>query len=112
MKKILAFVLTITLALGLAVSASAKPRHATKRRTAVATRSNAHATNDVRYEQRDDRSFWEKHRDKLTIAAGAVGGGVLGGMLGGKKGAAIGAIAGGVGGGVYTYKIRKKESRY
>jgi hypothetical protein len=33
-------------------------------------------------------------------------------MLGGKKGAAIGAIAGGVGGGVYTYKIRKKESRY
>lgn len=112
MKKFMAFVLTITLALGLAVTASAKSRPGKRRQAAVATRSNAHATNDVRYEQRDDRSFWDKHRDKLTVAAGALGGAVLGGMLGGKKGAAIGAIAGGVGGGVYTYKIRKKESRY
>ena len=56
----------------------------------------------------DDRSFWEKHRDKITTAGGAVAGAVIGGLAGGKKGALIGAIAGGGGAAVYTYKIREK----
>ncbi|MFN2482282.1 MAG: hypothetical protein ABR554_12570 [Pyrinomonadaceae bacterium] len=57
------------------------------------------------------RSFWQKHRDKLTTAAGALGGAAIGGIAGGGKGAAIGALAGGGGAAVYTYKIRKGRRR-
>jgi L-aminopeptidase/D-esterase-like protein len=57
------------------------------------------------------RSFWQKHRDKLTTAAGAAGGAIIGGVAGGGKGAAIGAMAGGGGAAVYTYKIRKGRRR-
>ncbi|HEV2765173.1 MAG TPA: hypothetical protein VGV38_19475 [Pyrinomonadaceae bacterium] len=64
------------------------------------------------YEQPRKRSFWSKHRDKLTVAAGAGGGAIIGGLLGGKKGAAIGALAGGGGSALYTYKLRKRNRRY
>jgi len=65
------------------------------------------------YEQQPrNRSFWQKHRDKLTVAAGAGGGAILGGLIGGKKGAAIGALAGGGGSALYTYKIRKRNRSY
>ena len=57
----------------------------------------------------DDRSLWEKHRDKITTAGGAVAGAVIGGLAGGKKGAIVGAIAGGGGAAVYTYKIRERD---
>jgi hypothetical protein len=56
-----------------------------------------------------DRSFWDRHRDKLTTAAGAGGGAALGAVIGGKKGAIIGAIAGGGAAAVYTYGIRDKD---
>ena len=59
-----------------------------------------------------DRSVWDRHRDKITTAAGAAGGAVLGGLIGGKKGAIIGAIAGGGGAALYTYKIRDKNRRF
>lgn len=68
-----------------------------------------------RYDRRwdRDRSFWDRHRDKLTTAAGAGGGALLGSIIGGKKGAIIGAIAGGGGAAVYTYGIRDKhDDRY
>lgn len=68
------------------------------------------SNDDYRYG--DDRSIWDKHRDKITTAGGAVGGAVLGGLIGGKKGAIIGAIAGGAGAAVYTYKIRNNDRRY
>lgn len=58
------------------------------------------------------RSFWQKHRDKLTVAMGTGGGAVLGGLIGGKKGAAIGALAGAGGSALYTYKIRNRSRRY
>src|SRR5688500_2237604 len=64
------------------------------------------------YQQPKKRSFWQKHRDKLTLAMGAGGGAVVGGLIGGKKGAAIGALAGGGGSALYTYKIRKRDNRY
>ncbi|MDT7604022.1 MAG: hypothetical protein QOF61_2019 [Acidobacteriota bacterium] len=57
------------------------------------------------------RSFWQKHRDKLTTAAGVGAGALIGGIAGGGKGAAIGALAGGGGAAVYTYKIRKRRRR-
>ena len=63
---------------------------------------------------RHGRSFWQKHRDKLTTAGGIGAGALIGGIAGGGKGAAIGAAAGGGGAAVYTYGIRKrrKGARY
>ena len=58
------------------------------------------------------RSFWQKHRDKLTTAGGAGAGALIGGIAGGKKGALIGAAAGGGGAAVYTYKLRKRNRNY
>ena len=55
------------------------------------------------------RSFWQKHRDKLTVAMGTGGGALIGGLLGGKKGALIGSLAGAGGSALYTYKIRKRH---
>jgi hypothetical protein len=54
----------------------------------------------------DDRSVWDKHRDKITTAAGAGAGAVIGALAGGKKGSIIGAIVGGGGAALYTYGIR------
>jgi ABC-type Fe3+ transport system permease subunit len=68
-------------------------------------------TTTRRYRRRH-RSFWKKHRDKLTVAGTALGGAAVGGLAGGKKGAAIGALAGGGGGALYTYKLRRRHRRY
>ena len=67
-----------------------------------------------RYRYRRKRSFWQKHRDKLTLAGTTAGGAAVGGIAGGKKGAAIGSLVGLGGGALYTYKIRKrhKHRRY
>jgi hypothetical protein len=82
---------------------SSRPRY-------VAQNSSRRAYYD--YGQPRSRSFWDKHRDKLTVAMGAGGGSLLGALIGGKKGAAIGALAGGGGSALYTYKIRKRNRRY
>ncbi len=58
------------------------------------------------------RTFWQKHRDKLTVAMGTGGGALLGGLIGGKRGAGIGALAGAGGSALYTYKIRRRTRRY
>jgi hypothetical protein len=57
------------------------------------------------------RSFWQKHRDKLTLAMGTGGGAALGGLIGGGKGAGIGALAGLGGSALYTYKLRHRQTR-
>ena len=64
------------------------------------------------YNQPRKRSFWQKHRDKLTVAMGTGGGALVGGLVGGKKGAAIGALAGAGGSALYTYKLRDRSRRY
>lgn len=64
------------------------------------------------YNQPRKRTFWQKHRDKLTVAMGSGGGAMLGALFGGKKGAAIGALAGGGGSALYTYKLRNRNRRY
>ena len=61
--------------------------------------------------QRHSRSFWQKHRDKLTVAGTTAAGAGIGGIAGGKKGALIGAGAGAGSGAIYTYKIRKRRHR-
>jgi hypothetical protein len=105
MKRVLATMLSLILLAAIAVPAGAQTRY--RQRRARTTESQYYD-----YERRDDRSFWEKHRDKITTAGGAVGGAILGGLIGGKKGAVLGAIAGGGGAAVYTYKIRNKDRRY
>ena len=61
---------------------------------------------------RHGRTFWQKHRDKLTLAMGTGAGALLGGVIGGKKGAGIGALAGAGGSALYTYKLRKRHRNY
>ena len=63
------------------------------------------------YEPRK-RSFWDKHRDKLTVAIGTGAGAAVGGLIGGKKGAAIGALSGAGGSALWTYKLRKRDRNY
>lgn len=56
------------------------------------------------------RTFWQKHRDKLTLAIGSGLGAAIGGIAGGGKGAGIGALAGLGGSALYTYKLRKRST--
>ena len=81
-----------------------------------AGRSYAHTTSSrtaTSYSTRPQgRSFWQKHRDKLTVAMGTGGGAIIGGLIGGKKGAAIGALGGAGGSALYTYKLRNRNRRY
>jgi hypothetical protein len=58
---------------------------------------------------RRGRTFWQKHRDKLTLAMGTGAGAILGGLIGG---AGIGALAGAGGSALYTYKLRKRHRNY
>lgn len=80
-------------------------------------RSYAHSPSSARRVSYDSqkprgRSFWQKHRDKLTVAMGTGGGALIGSLIGGKKGAAIGALSGAGGSALYTYKIRNRTRRY
>jgi hypothetical protein len=58
---------------------------------------------------RRHRTFWQKHRDKLTVGGTTLGGAAIGGLAGGKKGAVIGSLAGAGSGALYTYKLRKRH---
>jgi hypothetical protein len=66
-------------------------------------------THRTYYTYNHHRTFWQKHRDKLTLAGGTLGGAMIGGIAGGHKGAAIGALAGAGGSALYTYKLRKRH---
>ena len=69
--------------------------------------------NSRRYRGREwnERSFWDRQRDKLTTGIGAGAGAAVGAAVGGKKGAIIGAIVGGGGAALYTYGIRDDDGR-
>ncbi|HEY6230226.1 MAG TPA: hypothetical protein VIW64_03085 [Pyrinomonadaceae bacterium] len=102
MKRGLSILLSILLILG-AVGFVFEPVSSAQTTTTATTRHRYH---------RHRRSFWQKHRDKLTVAGSALGGAAIGGIAGGKKGAAIGTLAGAGTGAVYTYKIRKRHRHY
>jgi len=99
--KLLAVLMCLALLVSMALPTAARTRH----RRHYARRS--YYTYSTQH-----RSFWQKHRDKLTVAGGTLGGAALGGIIGGKKGAAIGALSGGGGSALYTYKLRKRHRRY
>ena len=102
MKKALAILFCLVL-----VAMSAMPSLALGRRHY--RHSYAYSTSSRRtyYVYGDRRSFWQKHRDKLTTAIGTGGGALVGGAVGGGRGAAVGALAGGGGSALWTYKMRK-----
>jgi hypothetical protein len=87
-------------------------RNTGSRRTRSVASNNARRVYYDYNTQPRKRSFWQKHRDKLTVAMGTGGGAIVGGLIGGKKGAAIGALAGAGGSALYTYKIRKRNRNY
>jgi hypothetical protein len=110
MKKLMVAIMCLVLFAMAAMPLSAQTRRRHHYRGTSGTTSSRQAYYD--YNQPRGRTFWQKHRDKLTTAAGAGGGALLGGIIGGKKGAGIGALAGGGGSALYTYKIRKRHRRY
>jgi hypothetical protein len=127
MKKLIATVICLIVLSMSALPVAAQTRRCRSTRTVYNSRydgrynrdgrydSTVYRNDDYRYEDEiygDNRSVWQKHRDKITTAGGAAGGAILGGLIGGKKGAIIGAITGGAGAAVYTYKIRDKNGRY
>jgi outer membrane lipoprotein SlyB len=107
MKKIFTLVLALVL---LSVAANRSLAQGRDRRTYY---DNQSRSSRVYYDRRyRDRSFWDKHRDKVTVGAGTAGGAIIGGLIGGKKGAIIGALAGAGGSALYTYKIRDRRHRW
>ena len=67
------------------------------------------ASNRSYYSYAPRRSFWQKHRDKLTLAMGTAGGMGVGALIGGRRGAGIGALAGLGSSALYTYKLRNRR---
>ena len=118
MKKLLATLMCLVLLAIAVVPVGAQTRRGRRSRAAIEQRQIEQRQYDYERSQyeyergSDDRSFWEKHRDKITTGGGALGGAILGGLIGGKKGAVLGAVAGGGGAAIYTYKIRNKDRRY
>lgn len=119
MKKIFALLMTVAILAAVAAPTFAQGR---SRRAYCDQARTSSVYNDSRvyndgsrayydYSYRD-RSFWDRHRDKLTLAIGTGSGAAIGALIGGKRGAAIGA-AGGLGASaLYTYKIRNRRYRY
>ena len=88
---------------------------ATRRTSRVVYRNSGNRASSQRvyYDyQPKKRSFWDKHRDKLTVAMGAGAGAGIGALVGGKKGALIGGLAGGGGSALWTYKLRNRNRNY
>jgi hypothetical protein len=106
MRKILSILLIVVFMVAMAVPALAKTCGNLRHRHGNVTHTHYSCVGDG---HRHGRSFWQKHRDKLTTAGGLGAGALLGGIAGGKKGAAIGALVGGGGAAVYTYGIRKRR---
>jgi hypothetical protein len=106
MRKATAFLIILILMALLAVPASARTCGRFRHRHGDTWHTHYSCIGD---NHKHGRSFWQKHRDKLTTAGGAGAGALIGGLAGGGKGAAIGALAGGGGAAVYTYGIRKKR---
>lgn len=106
MRKILSMLIVLTFMALLSVPVSARNCGRIRHRHSNVSHTHSACVGDG---HKHGRSFWQKHRDKLTTAGGAGAGAVVGGIAGGKKGAAIGALAGGGGAAVYTYGIRKRR---
>lgn len=114
-KRVLGVFLCLTL-IGVTASPAFACRH--HRRYSTQARYRRVAYNRGYSQQRNyyaypaKRSFWQRHRDALTLAIGTGGGAGVGALLGGRRGAGIGALAGFGGSALYTYKLRDRHRRY
>ena len=106
MRKALGLLLLVVMLFGVVAQVEARPCGRYKHKHGNTWHTHYSCVGD---NHKHGRSFWEKHRDKLTTAAGAGAGAAIGGIAGGGKGAAIGALAGGGGAAVYTYGVRKRR---
>ena len=111
MRKLLIVLMSLVLLAATAMPGLARTKHRRHHHHTTYASQSARQRN-VYYSYGDRRTFWQKHRDKLTTAIGAAGGAVIGGVAGGGRGAAIGTLAGAGGAALYTYKIRKRTHRY
>src|ERR1041384_8200413 len=112
MKRILGAIMCLVLLAGAALPTFAQTRRTWRDNRAQQTWRYDNARR-VYYDGRyDNRSFFEQHRDKVTVAAGAGLGALLGAVVGGQKGALIGALAGAGGSALYTYKLRDRDQRW
>jgi hypothetical protein len=85
-------------------------RHRTSNaRHAYAGQSRYRRVGRTYYSYAPRRSFWQRHRDKLTLAMGTAGGMGVGALIGGRRGAGIGALAGFGSSALYTYKLRNRR---
>jgi len=128
MKRLVALVISVTILAAAAVPALAQRRECRRdSRTYTSRRydsrgyngNSGYYDNSGSYDNRsyydygyDNRSFWQRHRDKLTVAIGTGAGAALGAMLGGKRGAAIGAATGAGSSALYAYRIRNRRYGY
>lgn len=117
MKKLLTIVLALAIlsVAAMPTLAQGRDRRIRDNRTYYGNQSQSSRIYNSRsyYDYRNrDRSFWEQHRDKATVAGGTVGGAIIGGLIGGKKGALIGALTGAGTSALYTYKIRDRHRGY
>lgn len=123
MKRLFAVVLSVAILAAASVPALAQQRNCRRDSRTYSSRGNydsrGYYDNSGYYDNRsyydygyDNRSFWQKHRDKLTVAIGAGAGAALGAMLGGKRAAVIGAAAGAGSSALYTYRIRNRRYGY
>jgi YMGG-like Gly-zipper len=128
MKRLVALVISVAILAAASVPVLAQQRNCRRDSRTYSSRrydssrsydSRGYYDNSGNYDNRsyydygyDNRSFWQRHRDKLTVAIGTGAGAALGAMLGGKRGAAIGAAAGAGSSALYTYRIRNRRYGY
>jgi hypothetical protein len=112
--------MSLVLLAGAALPAAAQTRGRYPSRAAQTRRYDASRSGyyDRRYDNRNDRyngryddpSFWEEHRDKVTVAAGTGAGAAIGAAAGGTKGAIVGALLGAGASALYTYGVRDRDN--
>jgi hypothetical protein len=119
MKTIFALILTGAIAAALAAPAFAQGNRSCRsygsnqRSARTYDNSRVYDNGQVYYDYGNrDRSFWDRHRNKLTMAIGTGAGAAIGGLIGGKRGAVIGAASGLGASALYTYKLRNRRYRY
>src|SRR4051794_21214827 len=106
MKRLLNYIIMLSLVLGMFIFASPEPASAQTYLRRVVRNGR------VSYVRVRKPSYYRRHRNRVNMAVGTGAGALLGGLIGGGRGAAIGAATGLGGSALYTYKFNKKRRRY
>lgn len=120
MKKIFALIMTVAIAAALAAPTFAQGTRSCRSNGSTQRSARSYYDNSRVYDNGQvyydygyrDRSFWDRHRNKLTMAIGTGAGAAIGGLIGGRRGAVIGAASGLGASALYTYKLRNRRIGY